>query len=135
MAFPAVLLVKRVRAVKGPSIEEARSLPMEDFRAYEAADRVVDGVSEHGRGDQQQGEQVHVDAAAGRERTGDEKQGVSGKKGRYDQSGLAENDREKQQVDPGAVLLEQRCKVAVEMNHQVPAGKQELHRGILPRHI
>src|SRR5713101_5221995 len=108
---------------------------MEYFRAYEAADRVVDGVSEHRRGDQQQGKQVDVDAAAGRERTGDEKQGVSGKKRRYDQAGLAKNDGEEQQVNPGAVLLEQCCKMAVEMNQQVPAEKQELHRSILPRHI
>src|SRR5207249_11002370 len=40
-----------------------------------------------------------------------------------------------QQVNPGALLLKQCCKVAVEMNQQIPAGKQELHRGILPRHI
>jgi hypothetical protein len=33
------------------------------------------------------------------------------------------------------VLLEQGCKMAVEMDQQVPAGKQELHRSILPRHL
>jgi hypothetical protein len=32
-------------------------------------------------------------------------------------------------------LLKQRCKMSIEMNQQVPAGKQEFHRGILPRHI
>jgi len=57
------------------------------------------------------------------------------KKGRDDQASLAKNDDEKQQVNPGAVLLKQCCKMAVEMNQQIPAGKQELHRGILPRHI
>ena len=82
---------------------------MEDFRAYEVADRVVDGVAEHRRGDQQQREKVHVDAASGRKRTGDEKQGVSGKKGRHDQASLAKNDDEEQQVNPGAVLLKQYC--------------------------
>src|SRR5207249_8545701 len=108
---------------------------MEDFRAYEVADRVVDGVAEHRRGNQQQREQVHVDATSGRKRTGDEKQGVSGKKGRHDQASLAKNYDEEQQVNPGAGLLKQGCKMAVEMNQQVPAGKQELHRGILPRHL
>jgi len=52
---------------------------------------------------------VHVDAASGRKRTGDEKQGVSGKKGRHDQASLAKNDDEEQQVNPGAVLLKQYC--------------------------
>jgi len=33
------------------------------------------------------------------------------------------------------VLLEQCRKMAVEMNQQIPAGKEELHRGILPRHL
>ncbi len=59
---------------------------------------------------------MHVDAAPGRERTGDEKQGVSWKKGRYDQPGLAKNDDEEQQVNPGAVLLKQYCEVPVEMD-------------------
>src|SRR5439155_5717349 len=110
-------------------------LPMEDSRTYEAADRVVDGVAEHRRGNQQQREQVHVDAASGGKRTGDEKQGVSGQKRRYDQAGLAKNNDEEQQVNPGAVLLKQYGEVPVEMDELIPTGKKELHRGILPRHI
>jgi hypothetical protein len=73
-------------------------------------------------------EQLHRHASGRPQRAGDEQQRIAGQERRHHQAGLAEDDREQDEVDPAAVLLQQGGEMLVEMDDDVPEPEQEFHR-------
>ena len=98
---------------------------MEDLGAEEAADLVIEGVAEDGRGNQDahQHEDVHAAFADRRQRAGHEEQRIAGQEGRHDEAGFGEDNDEQDAVDPQAVLLHQQRQMLVEVEDDV----HELH--------
>ena len=87
-----------------------------------STDRVVERVTQNRRGRQQHETQWRAQGAARidrGERADGEQQGVAWQEGRYDESGLAKDDREQNRVDPGVVLGEQIDEMLVEMQDDI----------------
>jgi hypothetical protein len=91
----------------------------EHSRPDVTADRVIDGVAENGGKCKQQEKQADVERAGRGQRAGGEEQRVARQKGRDDQSGLREDDREEPTVHPHAVPADELREMDVEMKEEI----------------
>jgi hypothetical protein len=123
-----VLLVKGVRLFERRLVEKTRLLPVEDLRPEVAADLVVEHVAEHRRGDQHREQDADLHAPQRGQRPGDEEQRIAGQERGHHETGLAEDDDEKDRVDPLPVLLHQHRQVLVEVQDDVDEAGQVFHR-------
>ncbi len=115
----AVRLVEDMGLQQRRLVEEARLFPAQGARPYGVAYPVV-GVVAGDRGDEQcRAQHRDIHGAAGGQCAGDEQQRIARQKGRHHQTGLAEDDREQDHVDPLAVLLDQHDQMPVQMEHEI----------------
>jgi hypothetical protein len=77
--------------------------------------------------DQHREENADVHAPQRGQRPRHEEQRIAGQKRGHHETGLAEDDREKNDVDPLPVLLHQHRQVLVEMQDDVDEGSQVFH--------
>src|SRR5262249_35766188 len=114
----AVLLEERVRAIEILLVQQARAR-LKHTRSDETADAVVDRVAGEGGGDEQRQHRRDAQFARRAQGAGREQQRVAWKKRRDDESGLREDDREQNRVDPRPVVADELEQVPVEMEDEV----------------
>jgi len=110
-------------------VEEARILPMKNLGTEKTADLVIDGIAQHGGGqqDSHEGHDIHASLADCGQRTGHEKQGIARQERGHDETGFGEDDEEENAIDPQPVLLNQDGEVLVEMKDDIDELGEEFH--------
>ncbi len=94
----------------------------EGGRTHQPAHRVVDRVAEHGGEAEHDGQKRRVERVAGidrGQRADAEEQRVARQKRRHDESGLRENHREEDRVDPEVNADEQLDQMPVEVQYEI----------------
>ena len=92
---------------------------LDDARPRRPPDRIVHGVAQYGRRDEEDHRQRGVQRAAARQRAGGKEQRVARKKGGHDESRFREDDREQDAVNPRAIGRHQLLQVDVGVEQQV----------------
>ena len=119
--------IEIVRRHQMPPVQEARFFIVEDLGTEVPSKSVIDGITQDRGNYQQHHQQVHVHAARRGQRAGHEQQRVARQKRRDHQAGLAKYNQEQNRVDPGAVVLDQRLQMLVEVQYKINECRKEFH--------
>lgn len=115
----AVPFVEFVSSFQVLFVQKPDVLAMKDPGAHPVTYPVVDGVADDCRNREKHKQPEHIQRSQCGKRPGGKQQRVARQKGRNNQTSLAKNDQEQNQIGPGSVLSDDLVEMLVEVKKNV----------------